>query len=223
MRASTAVQNGRLSGISPAVTNGAEPDINQEIPYTVRVEIKGSADLLFHAWNCEAVEEKSKAKKGSAAKKTDNVESYVYRNKDGVICMPGTYLAGAIQHAAKFRQDPRSPRKSAMDLFKAGVAPLTGLAPIMSVSGDGKTPTESWDFEHRCRVTVQRNAVTRVRPAFLAGWSCEFDLMVLLPQYIDEATLNDVLVNAGKLIGVGDFRPTYGRFNVTSFKRVILA
>ena len=30
--------------------------------------------------------------------------------------------------AAKFRQDPRSQRKSAMDLYKAGVVPLTSAA-----------------------------------------------------------------------------------------------
>jgi hypothetical protein len=29
--------------------------------------------------------------------------------------------------------------------------------------------------------------------------------------------LHDVIINAGRLIGVGDFRPTYGRFIVTKF------
>ena len=37
-------------------------------------------------------------------------------------------------------------------------------------------------------------------------------------EYIPKDVLNDVLTNAGRLVGVGDFRPTYGRFQITGFK-----
>ena len=111
--------------------------------------------------------------------------------------------------AAKYRQDPRSPRKSAMDLFKAGVISLTPLASL---------GTTTWDYEDRRRVVIQRNAVTRVRPAMRKGWKADVELMINLPEYIDQSLLLDVLGTAGRLIGVGDFRPTYGRFDVTGFK-----
>lgn len=191
-------------------TNGAKEQVGLSEPWTCAVEITGSADLLFHRWNNEAVAEKAAARKGSAAKKTDNVESYVYRDDKGFICLPGEYLRGAIVGAAKFRQDPRSPRKSAMDLFKAGVISLTPLASL---------GVKEWDYEDRRRVVVQRNGVTRVRPAMRAGWKAEMQFLVNLPEYIDQAFLLEVLSMAGKLIGVGDFRPTYGRFDVTSFER----
>lgn len=191
-------------------SNGAKDAIDLSQPWTCVVEITGSADLLFHRWNNEAVEEKAKAKKGSAAKKTDNVESYVYRNEENEICLPGEYLRGAIIAAAKFKQDPRSPRKSAMDLFKAGIISLTPLASL-GVTG--------WDYEDRRRVVVQRAAITRVRPAMRKGWKAEIQLMINIPEYIDQAFLLDTLSTAGKLIGVGDFRPTYGRFDVTRFER----
>lgn len=189
-------------------SNGAEKAIDATQPYVVNVKVKGIADILFHRWNCEEIEVKSKAAKGSKVKKTDNVESYVYRNQAGEICIPGEYLRQAIVNAAKFRQDPRSPRKSAMDLYKAGVVSLTHLASI------GKS---QWDYEHRCRVQVQRNGITRCRPAMLAGWEAAFDIMVNLPEYIAADHLHDVIANAGKLIGLGDFRPTYGRFQLMSF------
>lgn len=64
---------------------------------------------------------------------------------------------------------------------------------------------------------VQRNGITRVRPAMRAGWSITVDLMVNLPEYIAIEALQEVLVNAGRLIGVGDNRPTYGRFAIKSF------
>jgi hypothetical protein len=198
----------RVKGLGPDVTNGGATEIERSIPYRVELTIRGEADILFHRWNCEAVEAKSKAAKGSAAKKSDNVESYVYRNDAGEICLPGEYLRQAVIAAAKFRQDPRSPRKSAQDLVKAAVVSLTPLASL------GVT---EWDYEHRCRVQVQRNGVTRVRPALRAGWQASFVFAVNLPEYVSQEMLLGLVSDAGRLIGVGDFRPTYGRFQVTAF------
>ena len=196
-----------IGGESP--TNGGADAIESGIPYVATVRIVGTADMLFHRWNCEAVEEKGRAAKGSKEKKTDNVESYVYRDETGMLCLPGEYVRQSIIAAAKFKQDPRSPRKSAADLFKAAITSLTALAPL------GKT---KWDYLDKRRVKVQMAAVTRVRPAILKGWEAEVRLMVLLPEYVGFDTLAEVLTNAGRLVGVGDFRPTYGRYRVSSFK-----
>lgn len=187
-------------------TNGAESVFLQ--PYMVHVAIEGVADFLFHRWNPESVDEKAKAAKGSKAKKTDDIESYVYRNDDGELCIPGEYLRQSIIMAAKFRQDPRSPRKSAMDLFKAGVISLTKLASL---------GVKNWDYEDRRRVVIQRSGVNRTRPAMKVGWQAEFDIQVNLPEYITSSMLNDTINAGGRLIGLGDFRPTYGRYAITSF------
>lgn len=203
---------GALMEIGPEVTNGAKPVIDASAPYIANARIVGVADLLFHRWNVEAVEAKGKAAKGSKAKKSDDIESYVYRNDGNELCVPGEYVRQAVIHAAKFRQDPRSPRKSAMDLFKAGVVALTPLASLGA---------SVWDYEHRCRVQVQRAGVTRCRPAMKVGWSIEVQLLVNLPEYIPPDVLHDVLVNAGRLIGLADFRPTYGRFQVTGFEVLV--
>jgi hypothetical protein len=199
---------GKIETIHPVSNDGAE-DVGQSEPYSVRVTIEGSAPMLFHAWSNEAVKEKGAAAKNSKAKKTDNVESYVRRDEAGHICLPGEYLRMSIVNAAKFRQDPRSPRKSARDLYNAGVICLTELASLGS---------KEWDYLDSRHAVVQRNGITRTRPAFKAGWKATIDLQVLLAEYIDRAALNSVIVDAGRLIGVGDFRPTYGRFNVTSFR-----
>lgn len=200
----------RLNAIGgEAPSNGNRNGIEMCNPYRVEVEIEGVSPILFHAWNCESVEGKSNAKKGSKEKKTDDVESYVYKNEKEELCIPGTYLRGSIVNAAKFRQDPRSPRKSAADLFKAGVVSLTDLASL---------GVKTWDFMDKRRVTIQRNAITRQRPAMNAGWKATFIVLVNLPEYIDAQFLNDIIQSAGKLIGLGDFRPTYGRFNVTGFR-----
>ena len=199
-----------ISGVS----NDGAADIAHGEPYLVELVIVGTAPMLFHRWSCDAVEEKAKAAKGSKAKKSDNVDSYVYRNEANELCLPGEYIRQSVIHAAKYRQDPRSPRKSAMDLYKAGVVAMTELCTL---------GVEAWDYLDRRRVVVQRSAVTRERPAMRAGWTATCQLQVLLPEYIDVDSLADVLTNAGRLVGVGDFRPTFGRFRVENFVRLALS
>jgi hypothetical protein len=51
----------------------------------------------------------------------------------------------------------------------------------------------------------------------LAGWSAEFVLSVITPEYISQGVLLECLTDAGRLVGMGDFRPTYGRYQITRF------
>jgi hypothetical protein len=190
-------------------SNGAESAISSEQPWAVTVTIEGQSDLLFHRWQTDAVIAKSKAAKNSAAKKSDNLEDYVWRDEDGNLCLPGEYLRASITEAAKFSQDPRSPRKSARDLFRAGIISATNLASL---------GCREWDYEDRRRALVQRQAITRTRPALRVGWRASVTLIVLTPEYIPATLLREVLDRAGRLVGVGDFRPTFGRFAVVGFE-----
>jgi hypothetical protein len=207
-----------VGGVGPT-SNGAAPDIAVHTPRIYSITIKGVADLLFHAWNVEAIEEQGNAAKGSKVRTSDNLESYVYRNTEDFIVMPCEYLKMSIAYAGKSRQDPRSPRKSAFDLLKAGVVPLEQEALLLTAAGK---PTKQWEFLHRARVRIQNSGITRTRPAFYKGWSCTVPLLVTTPEYISESFLHELVIQAGKLTGVGDFRPTYGRFHATEFKCVEL-
>jgi hypothetical protein len=198
-----------LKVVADDVTNGGKKTIEDGLPYAIDVVVEGASDLLFHRWNCESVDAKSKAAKNSKSKKEDDIESYVWRDTDGKLCIPGEYFRQSVIHAAKFKQDPRSPRKSAMDLFKAGIVSLTTLAPL---------GVKQWDYLDTRRVTVQRAGINRTRPAMRVGWSTQLQFQVLTPEYIDPALFQDVLNTAGRLVGVGDFRPTYGRFFVKKFE-----
>lgn len=217
-----------LDALEP-VSNDAEEAISFGQPYIASVTVEGAAAFLFHRWSNESIAEKAASAKGSKAKKTDDLESYVYRlptgeyrfpstgekfdrtMPNGDLAIPGEYFRMSIIGAAKFRQDPRSPRKSAMDLFKAGISVLDDLCTL---------GTPDWDYIDQRRVMIQRNGITRARPAMLKGWTCEVTLQVLLPEYISPAMLNETIQQAGRLIGVGDFRPTFGRFLVTGFKTI---
>jgi len=196
-----------IGGQSP--TNDADESLAMQKPYRVLAELEGVSSILFHRWSAESVAAKARAKKGSDEKKTDNIESYLYRNEQGIICIPGEYLRQSVIHASRFEQDPRSPRKSMMDLMKAALISLTELGP---------TGFKEPQYLDQHRVIVGRAAVTRTRPALKEGWRAKFILMVNLPEYVPPQKLNSLLQQAGRIIGIGDFRPSYGRFNVIGFK-----
>jgi hypothetical protein len=177
-----AVKNGQDITGIGGVSNDGEAAIS--LPFTIMLTVEGTADLLFHRYSADEVAEKGAAAKGSKAKKTDNIEA----------------------------QDPRSPRKSALDLCKAGLVVTPILSPVIPQAADG--PTQEWDYLDRQRVVVQRNAVTRVRPAFTTGWRCDLEIMSLLPEYLTPAFVRRLADDAGRFIGLADFRPTYGRFNI---------
>lgn len=200
-----------LTGLVSVSNDGAA---NILPPFTARMTIEGTADLLFHRWSNEDVEAKAQAAKGSKAKRTDNVEAYVYRDPAGNICIPGRYLQRAVVEAARFHQDPRSPRKSARDLAQAAVMASPILSPVL-VRGRA---AKEWDYLDRQRAVIQRNAVTRVRPAFLSGWQAEFQVTSLLPEYVTPDLLRRLVEDAGRFVGLGDFRPTYGRFSVVRWE-----
>jgi hypothetical protein len=191
------------------VSNDGRSTIEAEIPYVAEIRVKGVSAMLFHRWSVDGVAAKASAAKGSKAKKEDDLESYVYRDAVGQLAIPTEYFRQACIQAAKFKQDPRSPRKSAMDLFKAALFPLEELCSL---------DRNTWDFVDRRRVMVQRNAVTRSRPGVAEGWDATLRVLVVLPEYVRPDLLNEVLQMAGRVIGVGDFRPTFGRFQVTSFE-----
>ena len=178
-------------------------------PYVIRAEIVGVAPLLFHAWDCADVEDKGRAAKGSKRKKTDNLESYVYRCPDKTLGVPGANIKACLVNAARWSQDPRSPRKSAMDLMKAGVL----VQPLMISFGQ-----KDWDYEDRRRVTIQRNGITRVRPALHEGWKLKFEIKVIASEYLYHQLMREVVNRAGELVGLCDFRPDFGRFSVVNWK-----
>lgn len=179
-------------------------------PYSVEVEIEGTEALLMHRYDIEAVEAKGKAKKGSRDKKTDNVESYAYRSENGNLYLPGVAVKECIAESAKFTQDPRSPRKSAYDLFRAGIK-IKQEIPFL-------THTDKWDYEDKRPVVVQMNRVARVRPALREGWRAMFHISILLPEYIEPKFLSEILSRAGMTIGLLDYRPDFGTFRVNRFE-----
>ncbi|MEZ6097264.1 MAG: hypothetical protein R3C03_24075 [Pirellulaceae bacterium] len=69
---------------------------------------------------------------------------------------------------------------------------------------------------HSCRAVVQRAGIIRHRPKF-NDWGCLLALEVDTEMLPDVSIVQELLNIAGKIIGVGDWRPeklgTFGRFS----------
>lgn len=181
-------------------------------PFTVEVVLEGVTPILFHRFDCDEMEAKGAARKGSIEKKTDNLESFVYRVPEtDELGFPSANLKQAIVQSAKFSQDPRSPRKSAMDIFKAGVK----LTPEVASFG-----LKTWDYVDRRGVVINHSRVPRSRPSLKSGWKLTYFIQVILPEYISESFLHEVLARAGITIGIAELRPDYGTFRIVKFERV---
>lgn len=180
--------------------------------YSVQVKIEGVSRILFHRYDPEVVEQKSKAPKGSREKKTDNLESFLYRDIDEYISIPATNIKACLLNAAKHFSDPRSTgqKKQAKELFAASIFVEPEMCPVFVGGRKVKEP----QFIDRRGAVVQRNRVNRERPGLLPGWQCEFVINVLAPEYISLELLRDVLSVAGRFVGLGDYRPDFGRFQV---------
>jgi hypothetical protein len=84
--------------------------------------------------------------------------------------------------------------------------------------GNGNGVQELWDANYKDYRVVgnQQNAVMRCRPCFKpnsAAWRLEVPLMVE-PSIIDPDEVIGIARRAGLMIGLGDYRPRFGRFTV---------
>lgn len=70
-------------------------------------------------------------------------------------------------------------------------------------------------FHDRRSIRVQQNRVVRTRPRF-NDWGCEFTLS-LTPGRLNPEQVKTALDDAGLYVGLGDYRPKFGRFRVESF------
>ncbi|WP_414167151.1 hypothetical protein ACMATS_05955 [Streptoverticillium reticulum] len=69
---------------------------------------------------------------------------------------------------------------------------------------------EDHRFHYRKVVTVQRAKVVRTRPIF-KNWSCEAE-GILNTTVLSLDELQEIATNAGTMIGIGDYRPRFGRY-----------
>lgn len=77
---------------------------------------------------------------------------------------------------------------------------------------------EQQRFTLRRGVKIQLSRIIRVRPMIPSDWSASFTLE-FDETIIDERNLIQAVIDAGALVGIGDWRPKFGRFGVETISQ----
>lgn len=176
------------------------------------VTIEGIAPLL-HARHPTPTEQEEitnrSSKGGKKSKALSDDEQYLmhsYRVGKKFIQPSEMLEASMVKAAANWRMEGK---KSFKDAFKSGIF---------------ITPTEiehAWqNFEPDARWGKNPStggAVWVVRPR-IDKWKLSFTVNVLLDEKIPDEVIRDVLDYSGLYVGIGAWRPKFGRFKVTEFK-----
>lgn len=136
----------------------------------------------------------------------------LYFDKEAGPYLPSQYIEAALassMYAAKRISKAKT---------KAG---LYADNPIIPLEYNGPRDMDKmWDSGkfHRCdMVKVATARVLRCRPCFPLPWAADFSLTII-SSAIDPADIYEGLVYAGQFVGIGDWRPKFGRFNVVKFE-----
>lgn len=124
--------------------------------------------------------------------------------ENGVVGIPDTVLLGMLIAAAK---KIKKGQQAKSGIFVQGFFPLK-----YDGSTDLKKLWENEEFRLTAKVRVGTSSVMRTRPKF-DNWSLEFNAEID-DTLINEGDLNEILKIGGKQIGLGDWRPRFGRFEV---------
>lgn len=189
--------------------------------YTVETTIKGIAPLMQHRFPVPDLGDMSKgAKKSTGAKDyTQEWREYFYADDAQKIYQPSSHIEGALVKASVNFKVSGKRGKTYKDLLAANVIIdperiyHEGFSVPEELDTDGDKPL----YLDVRPVIVQRARVVRIRPTFKAGWELSFEIQCIDDE-IHPDLLQDILTLAGKTVGIGDYRPKFGRFNVVSYK-----
>lgn len=189
---------------------------------TVRMQFTGIVPLLMHRpTTVNPLEDATREIKAltslHTSKKTPDVHAQIMRLDwdAGLYHAPdiGAYLPG-VNVETCLRDSGKVNRLGTA--VTRGVIVVEDRIPLIVPQQNGRVLSrqELWDqnLKDYRRVGNQQNSVMRCRPCF-PQWRIEFSIL-LNEEILDRADLVRIAERAGMAIGLGDYRPRFGRFEV---------
>jgi hypothetical protein len=186
---------------------------------TMKIKWTGIRPLLMHSAElADPLNETVRKIKALTAKKTKKTDhdmeeidrlSFIgslYLGEDGHPVIPSDNIERCIQLGGQKKR-----------IGKDVAAAVLCADPKYRLEYEGpKDPDKLYASKRHClrkSVAVQKSRVIRVRPMLPTGWSITFTLEYD-ESVINERAIKDAMNDAGSLIGLGDWRPKFGRFSV---------
>lgn len=175
----------------------------------IKVKIQGTTPLLMNRFRDVQIEGKSK--KVTGARSESDIEDKLYI-QDGKVCLPSVYLKNCISEAAKQFKIVGKGKSTYSKL----VASTVDVSPFMI-----ELDADKYEIFRISAVNpMTKGRMMTERPKF-EKWSAEFEI-ILNDEAVPMGVMNEILIQAGKYVGIGDWRPEkkgmFGKFMITSFK-----
>ncbi len=184
----------------------------------ITVRIEGTSPLLMQAETlANPLHELTKAHKAVSGKRKKSEDDYLwlmqsewrasmYYDESAGPYIPSLNIEACIAEAGKINRLGKT--------IKQAVMVTTDRAKL---EYDGpRTMDKMWaagsKFADVRGVNVSGKKIQRCRPIFLK-WSAEFDIQYM-EDVLDRSDLIRTIEEAGRRIGIGTYRPRFGRFNV---------
>lgn len=183
------------------------------------IKIEAISPMLHHGAQNVGMEEPKTRKKGGQALQGDPEEwkQTIYFDSKYGVYLPASCIEASLCNAAK--QFKVTGRQTASNYFKSGVFANDEFLDFR-VNGKKITSLDEIEVDKR----TAKNPATRMRNtryrAIFRNWSSNFRLTVASDDFISKEILKDVITYAGMFIGVGDYRPRFGRFKLIEIKEV---
>lgn len=186
---------------------------------TASVVIKGTRPLLWHAFGPDAMPLEKQERTGVAGHDPEEWRRTVLMTKDRQLYLKPTYIFATLRDGSKNTKKGRGSIQpmlvSTLQIVDSFIL-IDRHVPAEPIPTD---PTEAvyMDIQGvRNPATKGRNV--RYRIAAAAGWKAKFGIE-FDKTIVDRKQMEAVVIDAGRLCGVGDGRSVgYGRFAVSSFE-----
>ena len=170
------------------------------------IEIKGTRPLLMHS-TAGMLKPKSKTVKSSEHDPIEEAAECLYINDSKKICVPSMAILSAMRKAAANHKKSGAGKKTLKDFVFSGIRVTPDLIEL---------PDQTYEVDIR-PVVVMRSRIMRARPLF-KNWNLAFKIEIIDEQTWDAGNVRAVLEYAGKYMGLLDFRPLFGTFEIVSVK-----
>lgn len=198
-----------------------------------KVKIKGIRPLFQHHFGPEALPLEKKEKSGVAGNDPEEWRKTAMITKDGQLYIEGTYIFGAMREGAKYTKRGRAslqkPVAATLQIMEDRITldryfpgfPNGHKFDIEAVDEPPRDPEEVVYLDVRGVVNPStRGRNVRYRVATGPDWSAEFT-MVFDKTVVSRGEMEAILIDAGRLVGVGNGRAIgMGRFEVESFETI---
>lgn len=180
----------------------------------IKVKIEGCSPLLMNRFVTEEDDQKGGRKKNIS--KDEEVSRALYKDDNGQLFIPWTWIAGSVKNASSGRRTARNKKIT----LKSIIAGAFRLVDEKLYFNDQISEKDVNVYSVPVVIPSTRGRIIKHRPK-IDKWSLEFTA-VIDDDLLTVPEIKDVIEEAGRRIGIGDFRISkggpFGMFKVTNFE-----